>query len=103
MRNLKPAWWLLYALLPVGAALLVAADVASPSAGWRIFTECLVSLTILGAIALWLRANRVALALRDSRRQTRQPLRAWVAYCPPAASRRRLGRAESKSAREVTA
>ena len=70
MRNPKPAWWLLYALLPIGAALLVAADVASPSAGWRTFTECLVSLAILGAIALWLRANRAALALRDSPPET---------------------------------
>lgn len=90
MRNLKPAWWLLYALLSVGAVLLVAADVASPSAGWRAFTECLVSLAILGAIGLWLRANRVALALLGPTSAGREPLRAWVAYCPPPAARRTL-------------
>jgi hypothetical protein len=90
MKNPRPTWWFLYGLLPVGAALLVAADVASPSAGWRTFTECLVSLAILGAIALWLRANRVALALRDRSPQTEQSLRIWVAYCPPAVAQRTL-------------
>lgn len=96
MRNSKPAWWLLYALLPVGAALLVAADVAAPSAGWRTFMECLVSLAILGAIALWLRANRVALALLGNPLRAEQPLRAWVAYCPPAAAQRKLDLLETK-------
>lgn len=65
MNNSRPAWWLLYALLPLGAALLVAADLASPSAGWRIFAECTASLLILGAIALWVHANRAALAVAD--------------------------------------
>jgi len=97
MRNPKPAWWLLYTLLPFGGALLVVADVASPSAGWRTFTECLVSLAILGAIALWLRANRVALALLGSSPQTEQPLRAWVAYCPPASTRRKHDSHETKA------
>ena len=87
MRNSKPAWWLLYTLLPVGAVLLVAAEVAAPSAGWRTFMECFVSLAILGAIALWLRANRVAIALLGNPPRAEQPLRAWVAYCPPAAQR----------------
>ncbi len=65
MNNSRPAWWLLYALLPLGAALLVAVDLTSPSAGWRTFTECTASLLILGAIALWVHANRAALAVAD--------------------------------------
>jgi hypothetical protein len=69
MRNPRPAWWFLYALLPLGALLLVGVEIAAPSAGSRAF----VSLAILGAIALWLRANRPALALRESPPQTEQP------------------------------
>ena len=95
MKNVKPAWWVLYAMLPVGAALLVAVDVVSPSAGWRIFMECLVTLAILGAIAIWLRVNRAALALRESPPQTEQTVRAWVAYCPPATTRRNHGLLET--------
>lgn len=96
MRNPRPAWWFLYALLPLGALLLVGAELAAPSAGWRAFTECLVSLAILGAIALWLRANRVALALLGNPSRAEQPLRAWVAYCPPAAAQRKLDMLETK-------
>jgi hypothetical protein len=96
MRNPRPAWWILYALLPLGALLLVGVELAAPSAGWRAFTECLVSLAILSAIAIWLRANRVALALLGNPLQAEQPLRAWVAYCPPAAAQRTRDLLETK-------
>ena len=65
MRSPKPAWWLLYAMLPAAFALLVAAHLESPSAGWREIAEVVASLMIMGAMALWVRANRVALALED--------------------------------------
>jgi len=96
MRNPRPAWWMLYALLWLGALLLIGVELAAPSAGWRAFTECLVSLAILGAIGLWLRANRVALALLGPTSAGREPLRAWVAYCPPAAAQRTLDLLETK-------
>ncbi len=97
MRNPRPAWWFLYALLLLAALLLVGVELAAPLAGWRAFIECLVSLAILAAIALWLRANRVALALLGSPAQNEQPLRAWLAYCPPAAEQRNLHLLDTKT------
>ena len=94
MKTPKPKWWLLYAVLPLGAMLLAAADLLSPSAGWRMFAEGLASMTVLCAIALWVRANRMALALPDGLSEANRPLKAWIAYAPPAALRRRLDVAE---------
>jgi hypothetical protein len=65
MRGRKPAWWLLYALLPLAVGLLVAAHLVSQSLAWREFTEGVASLVVIGAMALWVRANRVALVLED--------------------------------------
>ncbi len=65
MRNAKPTWWMLYALLPLAAGLLLAAHLAPLSLGLREFTEASVSLMTMGAIALWLHANRIALILED--------------------------------------
>ena len=65
MKNPKPAWWLLYALLPLAAVLLIAAAIECPSAGGRECLEGMVSLAVIGAIAVWVRANRVALILED--------------------------------------
>jgi hypothetical protein len=89
-KNPKPNWWRLYALLPLLTALLVGADLLAPSAGWRTLAECAASLVIIGAIALWVRTNRVALALRDDPSHGGTAVHAWVAYCPPAGFRRRL-------------
>ncbi len=65
MRSPEPAWWLLYGLLPLAVVLLVAAHLASSSLAWREFTEGSVSLMVIGAMALWVRANRVAVILED--------------------------------------
>jgi len=94
MKTPKPKWWLLYAVLPLGAALLALAELLSPSAGWRMFAEGLASMTVLCAVALWVRANRLALALRDEPSEASRPLRVWIAYAPPATLRRRLDVAE---------
>ncbi len=101
-KNPKPNWWLLYGILPLAMALLIAADLRSPSAGWRVFTESLVSLLTIGAIAIWVHANRVALALFRGPSEAKRPLRAWVAYSPPPAPRRRLGRPETEPTQETT-
>ncbi len=100
-KNPNPKWWLLYTLLPLGAVLLVGADLLAPSAGWRVFAECTTSLAVIGAMALWVRANRVGLALLDNPSAVRKPLRAWVAYCPPPIPRRRLGTPESEPIRNL--
>lgn len=72
MRGRKPAWWLLYALLPLAAGLLVAAHLASATVAWREFTEGSVSLVVIGAMALWVRSNRVALALGSGQLEAAQ-------------------------------
>jgi hypothetical protein len=88
MKTPKPKWWLLYGVLPLGAALLAAAELVSPTAGWLGFTEGLASLIIIGAMALWVHANRVALALPDEPSGSSEPLKVWVAFAPPATLRR---------------
>jgi len=103
MKTPKPRWWLLYAVLPLGAALLAVADLLSPSAGWRVMAEGLASMTVLGAIALWVRANRLALALRDAPSEASRPLKVWIAYAPPAALRRRLDVTETPPASQPAA
>jgi hypothetical protein len=103
MKDPKPKWWLLYGMLPLAMALLIAADLRSPSAGWRVFTESLASLLTIGAIAIWVHANRVALALFRGPSEAPSPLRVWVAYCPPPAPRRISGGLQSELAQEVTA
>ncbi len=103
LKDPKPKWWLLYGMLSLAMALLIAAGLRSPSAGWRVFAEFLATLLTIGAIALWVHANRVALALLCAPSEATRPLGAWVAYCPPPAPRRRLGRPQTESAQEVTA
>ncbi len=65
VRSVRPAWWVLYAMFPAAIVLLLAAHIESPSAGWRKIAEVVASLIVMGAMALWVRANRVALALDD--------------------------------------
>jgi hypothetical protein len=94
-KNPKPNWWRLYALLPLSAVLLVGADLVAPSAGWRMVAEGAAALLILGLMALWVRANRLALALPGKPSETEKPLRAWVAYCPPGGAQRNLALLET--------
>jgi hypothetical protein len=103
MKSPKPKWWLLYAVLPLGAVLLVAADLVAPSAGWRLVAEGTATLVIIGLMACWVRANRLALALLGAAEEAEQPLRAWVAYTPPVVPRRRGGPSESESTLKLAA
>ena len=90
MKTPKAQWGLLYTILPVAILLLVAAHRLSPSAGWRVFAECLAALAVIGLAALWVRANRLALALLDHPSAAGITVRAWVAYCPPITPRRNV-------------
>jgi hypothetical protein len=103
MKRPKPKWLLLYAVLPVAVAFLVAADRVAPSAGWRMVAEGTAALVSLGLMACWVRANRLALALLGAPEEAEKPLRAWVAYRPPAVPRRRGGPSESESALKLAA
>ncbi|HSB82486.1 MAG TPA: hypothetical protein VLM91_27235 [Candidatus Methylomirabilis sp.] len=64
----RPAWMLLYALLPLCLALLLLADRMSASGGLRTLAEGVVVVLVIGLAAVWVRANRCALSRipRDS-------------------------------------
>ncbi|MGD0266124.1 MAG: hypothetical protein ABSD47_14385 [Candidatus Methylomirabilota bacterium] len=62
----KPAWHVLYGMVALTILFFVVAEVESPVGGWRTLTECLATLLIIGVMALWVRANRAALAVADA-------------------------------------
>jgi hypothetical protein len=86
----KPAWHVLYGMVAVSILLFVVAEVKSPTGGWRILTECLGTGLIIGVMALWVRANRAALALADSTQYGGRSLESSVAYSPRQSSVPRL-------------
>ncbi len=90
MKTQRAAWWALYSLLPFAVAALVAVSRWIPEGAGRVFAQATVSLVILGAVALWVRANRVALALLDASEESEAPFHAWVAYQPPLPHRRQV-------------
>ncbi len=61
----RPKWWLLYALLAVVLALFAAVAIVSPAGGWRTLAQCVSVVVIFGAMAAWVRSNRVALDQAD--------------------------------------
>lgn len=64
-RRPKPAWWLLYAILPLTALLFMLADAVPAASRWRSLSELAATLGVFCAIALWVRANRIALILAE--------------------------------------
>ncbi len=62
-RNVKPAWWLLYAMLPLTVLAFGLADLVPAASGWRPVSELSATLAIFVGIGLWRRANRLALTL----------------------------------------
>ena len=64
-RSRRPAWWLLYIMIPLTALLFLLADQLSPTSGWRTGSEIVATSIGLFAIALWLRANRTALIMAE--------------------------------------
>jgi hypothetical protein len=62
----KPAWHVLYIAVALTILFFVVAEVESPVGGWRTLSECLATLLIVGVMALWVRANRAALAVADA-------------------------------------
>jgi hypothetical protein len=61
----KPRWGWLYAFLVLLGGLLTLVELTIPDGLARRTLEIAVVLATLGAIALWVRANRVALALAN--------------------------------------
>ena len=90
----KPAWHVLYALVGVAVLFFTVADVAAPANGWRILAECLGTTLILGVMALWVRANRLALALAHDAPNGTETFR-YVAYALRPSSQRPVESVES--------
>jgi hypothetical protein len=67
-RDQRPRWWLLYAtgLLMVG--LLAVVEIFVPAGGLRAVLEIAGVMTGFGLMACWVRSNRVAMELEESRR-----------------------------------
>jgi hypothetical protein len=82
-RGRRPGWGRLYAVFPLAVVLLVAAHLSAPSPPEREVAEGLASLLIIGALALWVRANRLALASYDPDGEEGRTLRVSVVYTPP--------------------
>lgn len=62
----KPVWGWLYGIVTVMCGLLAVVEVAIPDGPARRVLECVVTLALFGAMAVWVRANRVALAVGES-------------------------------------
>jgi hypothetical protein len=92
----KPPWHVLYSMVAVSILLFVVADVESPTDGWRILAECLGTGLIIGLMALWVRANRTALAVARDAPHGGETLRSYVAYSPLPSSQRQLDFSENE-------
>jgi hypothetical protein len=57
-----PRWGHLYLLLFATAVVSFAGEIAAPTDGWRRAVDIGAALAAFGAMALWLRANRLRLA-----------------------------------------
>lgn len=90
MRRPKPAWGLLYVVFLLAVVLLVAAHLGAPSPAVREVAEGLASLLVIGAMALWVRANRLALVTYHQDGEEGQTLRVSVAYSPHPEPQREL-------------
>jgi len=78
----KPAWHVLYIAVALTILFFLVAEVELPVGGWRTLTECLATLLIIGVMALWVRANRAALAASDDAPYGEGPLRSSEAWSP---------------------
>lgn len=94
MRRPKPAWGLLYAVFLLAVVLLVAAHLEAPSPSWREAADGVASLLVIGAMALWVRANRLALLRSGESTTDGEGLRVWVAHSPQPLPRREGSLAE---------
>jgi hypothetical protein len=58
----RPAWNRLFAILPLATAVLVLIEVTVATGPLRVAAEAAIVLAGFGAMALWVRGNRAALA-----------------------------------------
>jgi len=86
----KPAWHVLYIAVALTILFFLVGEVESPVGGWRTLTECLATLLIIGVMALWVRANRAALAVDQTSPRGGEALCGSMVPSPRPSSRRRL-------------
>jgi hypothetical protein len=87
-KTREPAWWMLYALVPVMGGLLVFEVRASLSPGWHKGVQVGIILFVYGLVWVWLWANDSAM-LHDS--ANRAPLFREARYDGDAAQRSARG------------
>ena len=63
--DLRAPWWLLYALVPFCVALLTFVEGIPQVGGLRELVEIIIVLFVIGLAAMWIYANRRALAHTD--------------------------------------
>ena len=61
VKTREPAWWMLYALVPVMGGLLVLEFRAPLSPGWHKGVQVGIILFVYGLVWVWLRANDIAM------------------------------------------
>ena len=86
-------WPVLIVTLLVGCGVFAVTDSLSPESNWHAIADCLVVGVIFGAMGLWVRANRPALAQMDESASERIPLE--IRYV--ASERHPVWRAETKA------
>jgi hypothetical protein len=64
-KHRRPAWWLLYALVPLLAVLCVVEHRIPLSPGWHTDVQVGIVLFIYGLVGLWQRANALRLLWSD--------------------------------------
>jgi hypothetical protein len=65
----KPTWWLLYMTGVLLVALVALAEVFIPAGALRGLMEIVIVLAMFWLAALWIRRNRIALDLEQTRRR----------------------------------
>jgi hypothetical protein len=86
-------WPALIVILVVGCGVFAVTDSLAPESNWHAITDCLVVCLIFGAMGLWVRANRPALAQMGESASERIPLE--IRYV--ASERHPVWRAETKA------
>jgi hypothetical protein len=61
----RPRWGLLYALMAVPLAALVAAEIVGPPGAVRTVLGCALAAGVFGAMGVWVRLNCAALELQE--------------------------------------
>jgi uncharacterized membrane protein YhaH (DUF805 family) len=61
----EPAWWMLYALVPLMGGLFVVEHRAALSPRWHTFVQISIVLFIYGLVWLWLSAQTLAYDRQD--------------------------------------